>query len=791
MKQPAPSPIPPYRDPTLPLAQRVADLLSCMTLDEKIAQLFCLGRTREMTAPRLHQPVSAARPQAGSKEIPTPTILFDEQGAIDTEEMKRVMAHGLCQLGRPSQSRTPQASARLTNAIQEFLWHETRLGIPALFNEEGLHGLMALQATSFPQAITLASTWNEALVREIYTAIARETRARGSNYIYTPVLDLARDPRWGRVEETFGEDPCLVARLGKAAVLGLQGESIFDPVHPRIDSEHVLAAAKHFAAHGQPEGGSNAAPGNISERVLREQFLYPFEVVVKEARVQALMASYNEIDGIPAHANPWLLQTVLRDEWGFEGFVTSDGFGVIQLLTLHHVVETPAQAGVLAVQAGVDCEVPMGVCYPFLKDAVENGSLPMSVIDKAVERILRAKGMLGLFDGLPQVDPGQAERLANCAEHRHLALEAARQGIILLKNEGSVLPLDRRLLRRLAVIGPNAADLHLGGYSADPGVGVTILDGIRTAAGAEIEVCYAEGCRISETSRDWRGWHEDEVRLSDPADDNKRIDEAVALAASADAVVVVIGENEATGREGWWFNHLGDRADLNLLGRQDELVARLLATGKPLVAVMINGRPLSFSHIAATVPAILEAWYPGQEGGTALAEILFGDTNPSGRLPVTIPRSVGHLPVYYYQKPSNRRGYLFETSELLFPFGYGLSYTQFQYANLRLSAAKISADESVQVVVDITNTGTRPGTETVQLYIHDLVSLPTRPVLELKDFQRVHLQPGETRTVSFYLPASRLAALGMDLQPCIAPGQFEILVGASSHELNRVILEVI
>ena len=780
----------PYRDPSLPIQVRVADLLNRMTLDEKIAQLYCLGRVREMTIPDLNAQSTGSQPQTSYREIPRPVVLFDEKGAIDDREMTRVMSNGLCQLGRPSQVNSPRAAALLTNAIQEFLWNHTRLGIPALFNEEGLHGLMGLDATSFPQAISLASTWDETLVKKVYAATARETRARGSNYIYTPVLDLARDPRWGRVEETFGEDPCLVSRLGLAAVLGLQGEGPLDPDNPHIDSEHVIAAAKHFAVHGQPEGGQNSAPGNISERVIREQFLPPFEMVVKQARVQALMASYNEIDGVPAHANPWLLQTVLRDEWGFEGFVTSDGVGVMQLLILHHIAETPAEAAALAVQAGVDCEVPMGLCYPSLKEAVQNGAIPIEIIDRAAARILRAKCLLGLFDALPKADPEEAERLANCVEHRQLALDAARRSIILLKNEGHILPLDKSRMRRLAVIGPNAADLHLGGYSSDPGHGVTILDGIRLAAGASVEVFYAEGCRLTETARDWRGWHEDEVRLSDPAANDERIAEAVALAGSADAVILVLGEHESTGREGWWFNHLGDRADLNLLGRQDELVERVLDTGKPVVVVLINGRPLSVARIAETVPAILECWYPGQGGGTALAEILFGDVNPSGRLPVTFPRSAGHLPVYYYQKPSNRRGYLFETSDVLFPFGFGLSYTRFEYSNLRLSSAQMARDECIEVWINVANKGNRDGIETIQLYIHDLVSLPTRPVLELKDFQQVHLKAGEMREVRFTLQAACLAALGMDMQPRVPAGRYEILVGPHSADLLRAELLV-
>jgi beta-glucosidase len=565
-----------YRDPTLSIQERVTDLILHMSLEEKIAQLYCVGRTVEMVG-----------------------ILFHPDGTIDQSKMAELFKHGICQLGRPSQKRSPRQAAELTNAVQKFLVEETRLGIPALFNEEGLHGLMGIGATSFPQAIALASTWDEDLVEQIFTAVALETRARGSNYVYTPVLDLAREPRWGRVEETFGEDPYLVARMGVAAIWGLQGRN-----RP-IDSHHVIAAAKHFAVHGQPEGGTNAAPGNISERVIREQFFPPFEAAVKEAHVEAIMASYNEIDGIPAHINPWLLDQVLRQEWGFPGFVTSDGFAVPQLMAIHHVADQPGDAARMALQAGVDCEVPQGLCYPSLIQQFVDGRVSEATIDRAVRRILRAKFLLGMFDQTPHVDPTEAERVANCPEHRQLALQAARQAIILLKNDDNMLPLKRDGMRSIAVIGPDAADLHLGGYAEDPGRGVTLLEGIRRAAGDQIKVFYAEGCRISTATNDWRGWVEDDVRLPDPAADTVSIAEALRLASQVDLVVLTLGENESTCREAWWFNHLGDRDDLNLPGRQEELARKVLEIGMPVVVVLTNGRPLTINYLAENASAIL------------------------------------------------------------------------------------------------------------------------------------------------------------------------------------------
>lgn len=757
----------PYRNPGLSLEERLDDLLARMTLEEKVAQVHCFGRAIEMTG-----------------------VLFDEDGTLNMQKMAALFGKGICQLGRLSHQRRPRPAAELTNAIQRFLWQETRLGIPALFNEEGLHGLMAAGSTSFPQAIALASTWDVDLVERVYGAVAREARSRGSNYIYTPVLDLARDPRWGRVEETFGEDPYLVARLGVAAVLGLQGHSL------PINKEHVIAAAKHFAVHGQPEGGTNAAPGNFSERVIRSEFLLPFQAAVQEANVQVIMASYNEIDGIPAHANAWLLGQVLREEWGFQGFVTSDGIGVHQLITIHHAAADESQAASMAIQAGVDCEVPYGLCYPTLVEQVRSGRVAESTLDQAVRRMLRAKFVLGLFDELPQVDPDEAERVNNCIEHRSLALEAARKSIVLLKNQDYLLPLDPGSLRSIAVIGPNAADLHLGGYPDDPGRGVTILEGIRQAVGDHARVGYALGCRITAGAQDWRGWMEDEVSPSDPAEDDDRIAEAVELARQSDVAVLVIGENEATCREAWWFNHLGDRDSLDLLGRQEELVRAVLATGKPVVVVLINGRPLAINWIAENVLAILECWFLGQEGGTALAEVLFGEVNPSGKLPVTFPRNIGQLPVYYYRKPSAKRGYLFSSSAPLYPFGFGLSYTTFAYGGLRLSPNHITdralkAGEKVSVQVEVTNTGDRAGDEIIQLYIRDQVSSITRPVQELKDFCRIYLTPGERRVVTFELTFEKLASLGLDMRPWLEPGLFDVMVGGSSADVEIGLLDVL
>jgi beta-glucosidase len=753
---------PDYKNPILPVEQRVDDLLGRMTVAEKVAQLH---RTFWEELDFLGEDAS----------------FLDAEGNLSSARAAIQLEHGICGMGRPSLRRTPRQAAVLTNAIQRFLLENTRLGIPAFFNEEALHGLMAFRATSFPQAIALASTWNPALVEQIFTAAALETRTRGSNYVFTPVLDLAREPRWGRTEETYGEDPYLVSRMGAAAVCGLQGRG------PAIDKKHVIATAKHYAAHGQPEGGTNSAPVNISERILREQFLLPFQAAVVEAGAGSVMASYNEIDGIPAHVNTWLLQKVLRQEWGFQGFVTSDGGGVNDLINLHHVAADEAEAARKALEAGIDIE--LGRCFATLIEQVQAGRIAEATLDAAVRRVLRAKFMLGLFDD-PYVDPDEAERVNNSPAHRDLALQAARQAIVLLKDEGGLLPLDRSQLKTLAVIGPNAADLHLGGYSYDPGQGVTILDGIKAKVGDTVQVLYAEGCRINEGVRDWRAWWVDEVIPPDPAEDAARITEAVRVARSADIALLVLGENEATCREGWSQDHLGDRDTLALPGNQDALVRAVLETGTPVVVLLINGRPLSIPEIVERVPAVLEAWYLGQEGGTAVAEVLFGDVNPSGKLPITFPRTVGQLPAYHYQKPSAKRGFLFSDSTPLFPFGHGLSYTTFGYQNLRVEPRQIGVGGKAQVSVEVTNTGQRAGDEVVQLYLRDRISSVTRPIRELKGFTRISLQPGETRSVTFTLTPDDLSFLDVHMQRVVEPGLFDVMVGGSSAQLESVTLEV-
>lgn len=607
--------------------------------------------------------------------------------------------------------------------------------------------------------------------------MAKEVRARGAQQVLAPVLDLARDPRWGRVEETYGEDPYLVAKIASACVRAYQGGG------PPFDREHVIATLKHYAAHGQPEGGTNAAPANYFERVLREQFLYPFEIAVKEAMAYSVMPSYNEIDGVPSHGSKWLLEQVLREEWGFQGFTVSDYVAISELETLHHVAGSAQDAAKMALEAGVDLELPDIKAYATLPDQVRQGRISLAMLDKTVARILRAKFLTGLFDD-PYADPNLAEKVTNNPQHRALARRAARESMILLRNEGNPLPLDARKTGTLAVIGPNANKVLLGEYSDDPGYFVTVLDGVKARG---VKTIYAEGCRITEPGG---GWSIDKVTLSKHEDDRRRIAEAVKAVQQADTILLVLGGNEEVSREAYALNHLGDMDTLDLVGMQNDLAEAMLKTGKPVVVLMLNGRPHSINYLATHAPAILEGWYLGQETGNAAADVLFGDYSPAGRLPVSIARNAGQLPIFYNHKPSAKRGYLFADKSPLFPFGFGLSYTTFRYSTPKATPQHILPDGEAAVTVDVTNTGSREGDEVVQFYIRDDVSSVTRPVKELKGFERIHLKPGETKTVRFAVTPAELSLLDIHMERVVEPGTFTLMVGGNSVDTTATVLTV-
>ena len=764
--KPSRAAVPGYKNAALPSARRAKDLLARMTLEEKAAQMLCVWQKKSET-------------------------LVDGDGNFDEAKAKKAFRdrRGLGQVGRPSDAgkgKNAREMAVLTNAIQKFFLENSRLGIPVMFHEECLHGHAAVDGTSFPQPIALGATFNPALVEELFAMTAAEARLRGAHQALTPVVDVAREPRWGRVEETYGEDPFLVSRLGIAAVKGFQGDRTFR------DKRHLIATLKHFVGHGQPESGMNCAPANISERVLRETFFFTFREALREAQAISVMASYNEIDGIPSHANRWLLRDVLRKEMGFKGFVVSDYFAIWELgyrpdTHGHFVAKDKKESCALAVKAGVNIELPDPDCYLSLVELVRKGVLKEAQLDELIEPMLFWKFEMGLFDD-PYVDPEEADRVVGCEEHSQLARTAAREAITLLKNENGLAPLDLGKIKTLAVIGPNADRTLLGGYSGRPKHEITVLQGIREKTGKNVKVLHSEGCKITIGGN----WNQDQVVPSDPEEDRKQIAEAVRVARKSDAIVLAIGGNEQTSREAWGLNHMGDRTSLDLIGRQEELVQAMVATGKPVIVFLFNGRPLSINWLAQNVPVIYECWYLGQETGRAVADVLFGEFNPGGKLPISVPRSAGHLPIFYNHKPSARRGYLFDDVSPLYAFGYGLSYTTFSIANPRLTRKRIKRDGSTQISVEVTNTGQRAGSEVVQLYIRDVVSSVTRPVKELKGFRKVHLEPGESATVVFDITPDLLKFYDVDMKYVVEPGDFELMIGNSSRseDLQKLTLRV-
>lgn len=760
--------IPEYKNSKLPIDERVSDLLNRMTVEEKVAQMLCIWKQKSI-------------------------FFFDENENLNLSNLKNYLSTGIGQIARLSDTTNDLDEikmVRLANELQRFFVEETRLGIPVIFHEECLHGLVAKNATSYPQPIGLASTFNPELVKEIFTAVAEETRARGAHQALTPVLDVARDPRWGRVEETFGEDPYLIAQMGIAVVKGLQGDSSFK------DKKNVIATLKHFAAHGKPESGSNCGPANFSERELRDIYFYPFKEVIKKANAISVMASYNEIDGVPSHANEWLLRDILRNEWEFKGFIVSDYFAITELnskeeTTSHFVAKDKLEAALLAVKAGVNIEFPDPDVYPLLTQLIEKGKLNESDIDELVSPILKFKFQLGLFED-PYIDETQVQFENKIEKGRKLALQAARETITLLKNDGNLLPLNLKENFTLAVIGPNADRKLLGGYSGKPKNYTTVLEGIEqkiSSKNKNINILYSEGCKITVGG----SWDDDVITLPSIEEDLKSIQLAVKTAEQADIVILALGGNEQVSREAWGKNHLGDRASLELFGMQNELVKAILETGKPVVVLLFNGRPNSIGYITEKVPAIVECWYLGQETGHAVADVLFGDFNPSGKLPISIPRSVGHIPCFYNHKPSARRGYLFDEITPQYHFGYGLSYTSFEFSNLRLEKDIIHLNESVKVFIDVKNTGKYEGEEVIQMYIRDLVSSVTRPVKELKGFKKIKLKAGESKTITLNILPEHLAFTNIHKKYVAEPGEFEIMVGNSSRDedLTKIILHLI
>jgi beta-glucosidase len=750
---------PVYLDKSQPVEERVSDLLAQMTIEEKLAQL-------------------------GSAWV-YELLPFDDKAA---DVLKRGIGH-ITRIGGAS-NLPPRECADLANRIQKHLAEETRLGIPAIVHEESCSGYMARGATSFPQAIGVASTWEPELVSRMASVIRTQIRASGGHHGLAPVLDVARDPRWGRVEETFGEDPYLIASLGAAYVRALQGENW---------DERVIATLKHFAGHGVPDGGLNWNPAHIPARELREVFLAPFEAAVKQAGALSVMNAYHELDGIPCAASKELLSDILHDEWGFDGVVVSDYFAVDQIRVVHQIVADKMEAAVLALEAGIDSELPSTNCYGEpLRDALDRGLISIDLIDRSVSRLLQMKFQLGLFEN-PYVDAGSVEAVFDTPADRALACEIATKGIVLLKNDSDLLPLSKQI-GSLAVIGPNADSTRhlLGDYAfpshietlvenlgnnllnmalpdpktlqgGDNGIPMkSVLEVLRQKVSGATKVNYAQGCDVN-------------------TDSTAGFAEAVEAARQSELALLFLGDKSGL-TDSSTSGETRDRVDINLPGVQQALLEAVHATGTPVVVILNTGRPLAITWMAENVPAILEMWQPGEEGAEAIASILFGDANPGGKLPITFPRHVGQVPTYYYHKSSGGRSHWKDTyvsfsNKPLYPFGYGLSYTKFEVSNLQLDRSQVKAGESIQITVDVANVGQRNGAEVVQLYIRDEVASVTRPVKELKGFKRVELASGENRTITFKFCVDQLGFYNREMNYVIEPGVIRVMVGTSSEDL--------
>lgn len=655
-----------------------------------------------------------------------------------------------------------------------------RLGIPFMKFGEGLHGLWYDGVTVYPQAIACGSTWDPSLIKTMTNQTAKEARALNITHIYSPNLDvISGDARYGRVEESFGEDPYLVSRMGVAFIQGMQGMGT-----EQFDHNHVIATAKHFVGYPENRRGINGGFSDMSERRLREVFLPPFEAAVREANVAGMMPGHQDFNGVPCHMNTWLLNDILRGELGFDGFIVSDNNDVGRLETMHFIPETRTQAAILGLKAGVDMDLVLGKSLPLytyhsnvLKDTlVKNPSL-MKYVDLATSRILTAKYKLGLFGSTLKSE--KKDTVVSTKEHQDFAYEMGKKAIILLKNDNNLLPLDKSKIKSLAVIGPNATEERpktgsyslLGGYSGLPPYYISALEGLQKKVGDKVKINYAKGCDLL-------------------SDSKAGFQDAISAAEQSDAVVLVVGGSRRTGGEGI------DRSDLDLFGVQNELVEAIHKTGKPIIVVLINGRPLTINYIAKNIPSILETWYLGMSSGDVIADAIFGDINPGGKLTVSFPRSVGQIPVTYLERPdfigTGKGQYNFSDKSPLFPFGYGLSYTTFKYSLPKLDQGVISASGSTVVSVDVTNIGPRLGDEVVQMYVRDDFASVGRYMKLLKGFERITLKPGETKTVSFKLGFDELSLLNQSLKKVVEPGTFTISVGSSSliKDLQNVTLIV-
>jgi beta-glucosidase len=747
---------PAYQNPDLPISQRVEDLLQRMTLEEKVAQVNAIS----------------IRGSAATQEG---VVLMDTS-------LQESLKYGIGQIENTFDPRLPQQSVEQANALQQHLIDQTRLKIPALIGSECLHGHSANNSTVFPTPLAMACIWNPELLEQVFDITGREARLRGSHEAHTPVLDMGRDPRWGRFEETYGEDTYFVTQMAMAIVSGLQGGRDGNP-----GTTHIVSSPKHFAGYGQVVGGRNFAATPIEEKTLFDDILPPFEAAVKQAGAQGMMASHCDISGVPAHGNQWLLTELLKKQWGFEGMVVSDYNDIKRLEEFHHVAATVEDAARMALVAGMDLDLPSGAAYLKLTDVIKKEPELMVYLDESVRRILRLKFLMGLFEN-PFNEPEKAVELVGCEAHVKIAEQMACESVTLLKNDKAILPLNIDTVKSIAVLGPNATSDEMGTYSVNNDFVVNILKGIRQKAGSEVAVGYEEGCEIAT-------FHPKKGVIERPlADELAKIQKAVDLAAKSDVAIVCVGGNLTSAREAFYRPGVrGDRSTLGFLGNQQELVKRVIATGTPTVVVLMGGKPYSITEINEQSCAILSTFYLGQTTGTALAKVLFGEVNPSGKLPISVPRSVGQLPIYYSQKETSfYKDYWEEKVEPLYPFGFGLSYTTFAYSDLSVDKKLASINEPFKFSFKVKNTGDVAGAEVAQIYFRDTVASVTRPAKLLVRFKKVFLEPGEEKMLHFELdPATDLSFTGIDMKRVVEPGEFVLMVGPDSVRTQSTPFELV
>ena len=731
---------PVYKDASAPVKERVEDLLGRMTLEEKVGQMNQFVGLEHIKKNEAH--LTEEDLKNNTAQAFYPGFSADSVATWTRKGLVGSFLHVL--------------TLEEANYLQS-LAMDSRLGIPVIFGIDAIHGnANAPDNTVYPTNIGLACSFDLELARRIARETAAEMRAMNMHWTFNPNVEVARDPRWGRVGETYGEDPYLVSLMGTETVRGYQGD---------LSSDDVLACIKHFVGGSQPVNGTNGSPTDLSERTIREVFFPPFEEGVK-AGAMSLMTAHNELNGIPCHSNEWLMEDVLRGEWDFKGFVVSDWMDIEHIYDLHATAENIKEAFYQSIMAGMDMHMHGVYWNEYVCELVREGRIPESRIDSSVRKILDIKFRLGLFEN-PYADPDRTMDIRLCGTHRHTALEAARKSVVLLKNDG-LLPLDPGKYRRVLVTGINADDHNiLGDWSADqkPENVTTVLEGLKLVS-PETEFVFVD-----------QGW--DPRNMSEA-----NVDRAAAAARTCDLNIVVAGEYMYRGR--WTERTSGedtDRSDIDLVGLQNELIRKVAASGRPTVLVLISGRPLGVQWAADNLPALVNAWEPGMYGGQAIAEILYGKVNPSAKLAVTMPRSAGQIQMIYNHKPSQYfHPYAVTPSTPLYPFGYGLSYTTYSYSDIWLDRTEIPADGTVKVSVEIRNIGNMAGDEIVQMYIRDRFSSVTRPVKELKDFARIHLEPGETRTVEFTVTPDKLMFLDKDLRPVVEPGEFIVMVGPSSDD---------